>query len=74
MKISYPRRRSEKLGRALLVRAQPPLVAQIDTWIARNGESMSRPEALRRLATIGLSASEKAVRSGDRVAFARKSP
>ena len=64
MKLSYPRRRSERLGHALMVRAQPPLVELIDAWIARNGELMSRPEALRRLATLGLSVSGRAARSG----------
>jgi hypothetical protein len=66
MKISYPRRRSERLGHALLVRAQPPLMTQIDAWIAGHSEAMSRPEALRRLAEIGLAASGKgkAVRPG----------
>jgi hypothetical protein len=61
MKISYPypRRRSETLGHQLQVRAQPRLLELIDAWIARTGESMSRPEALRRLATIGLSASNQ---------------
>jgi hypothetical protein len=56
----YPKTR----GHPTLVRAQQPLLGQIDAWIFRNGELMSRAEAFRRLATIGLSASEKTVRSG----------
>jgi hypothetical protein len=48
------RRRSETLGHPLLVRAQVPLIAQIDEWILRHGELMTRPEAIRRLATLGL--------------------
>jgi hypothetical protein len=53
------RRRSETLGHPLFVRAQAPLIAQIDAWIFRHGELMTRAEALRRLAALGLSASEK---------------
>jgi hypothetical protein len=71
MKLSYQRRRSDKLGRALMVRAQPPLVAQIDAWIINNGERISRPEAVRRLATLGLSVSGKTAR-GDHEGTGKK--
>jgi hypothetical protein len=65
MTIPYARQiRNKTRGYAVLVRAQPGFVTRIDEWITRHGEPVTRPEALRRLATIALSASEKAVRSG----------
>ena len=65
MTIPYARQiRHKKRGYALLVRAQPLFITKIDEWIANHEEPVTRPEALRRLATIGLSASEKTVRRG----------
>jgi hypothetical protein len=60
MTITFARHiRSKTRGHPLLVRAQAPFLELIDSWISDNGESLSRPEALRRLATIGLAASGK---------------
>ena len=44
-------------GKALLVRVQPPLHERLSDWIKRHsteGEHLTPPEALRRLAEIGL--------------------
>jgi hypothetical protein len=57
--VSARRRRSKVLGRALMVRAQEPLVAQIDGWIARNDPTMTRAECIRHLARLGLAVSGK---------------
>ena len=53
------RSRSKTLGQGLLVRMQEPFIAQIDSWIFGRRELMTRPEAIRRLTALGLSASEK---------------
>jgi hypothetical protein len=36
------------------VRVPPPGLAEIDTWIKRNGPELSRPEAIRQLVELGL--------------------
>lgn len=44
-------------GKQMQVRLHTPFISQLDQWIEKQGEWMSRPEALRRLARIGLTAS-----------------
>lgn len=44
-------------GTPIMTRLQPPQIAALDTWIARQREPMSRPEAIRRLVEAGLAAS-----------------
>jgi hypothetical protein len=39
--------RPEVFSKAILVRTRPPLLAQLDKWIAKKHPSMSRPEAIR---------------------------
>ena len=47
------------------MRLQPPQMAALDAWIVRQGEPPpSRPEALRRLAEIGLAASAAPAKRG----------
>jgi hypothetical protein len=41
----------------MLVRLLPVLLAQLDTWIERQADSPSRPEAIRRLIEVGHAAS-----------------
>jgi hypothetical protein len=36
-------------GEPILVRLQPPQLAALDAWIARQNAQLSRPEAIRRL-------------------------
>ena len=45
-------------GQPTMVRLREPLANQIDRWIERQNEFLSRPEALRRLAKLGLAVSE----------------
>jgi len=42
-----------------MVRVQPPLLALLDTWIANQDILFSRPEAIRRLIEIALTAKTK---------------
>ena len=42
-------------GQAQIVRMHDNQIALIDAWIAKLGERISRPEAIRRLVEIGLS-------------------
>jgi len=46
-------------GAPILVRIQPPLLANLDVWIAKQGDSLTRPEAIRRLIEIALAAKSK---------------
>jgi hypothetical protein len=41
-------------GAPVLVRLQPDALARLDAWIAEQPDKPSRPEALRRLAELGL--------------------
>jgi hypothetical protein len=41
-------------GRAMVVRMHDRQLVAIDDWIARQGELLSRPEAIRRLTDLGL--------------------
>jgi hypothetical protein len=47
-------------GEPVQVRLQPALMSAVDAWIASQDDELSRPEAMRRLAEIGLSARAKA--------------
>jgi hypothetical protein len=38
---------------------QPPAIATLDDWIARQDDQLSRPEAIRRLVELGLTAGAK---------------
>ena len=53
MKIA-PRRRPTETGTLIGVRLQPPDLANVDSWAARQNEKLSRPEAMRRLIELGL--------------------
>jgi hypothetical protein len=46
-------------GTLVGVRLQPPELGRVDTWAARQNDKPSRPEALRRLANIGLDVEAK---------------
>jgi hypothetical protein len=47
-------------GEPVVVRMQPPLLADVDGWIGRQSPPYpSRPEAIRRLAELGLKAKSK---------------
>jgi hypothetical protein len=51
-------------GEPVVVRMQPPMLADLDEWIARQKQPFpSRPEAVRRLVNIGLNAN---IRMGKR--------
>lgn len=42
------------VGQMIGVRLQPEDLKSLDSWIAANGKSMSRPEAIRRLVAQGV--------------------
>jgi hypothetical protein len=46
-------------GVPILVRIHPPLLANLDVWIAKQNVPFSRPEAIRRLIEIALTAKSK---------------
>jgi len=46
-------------GVPILVRIQPPLLATLDAWIAKQDASFTRPEAIRRLVESALAAKSK---------------
>ena len=46
-------------GVPILVRLQPPLLADVDQWIARQDIPFTRPEAIRRLIEIALTGKPK---------------
>jgi metal-responsive CopG/Arc/MetJ family transcriptional regulator len=46
-------------GVPILVRLQPPLLADVDQWIAKQDIPFSRPEAIRRLIESALAAKSK---------------
>jgi hypothetical protein len=46
-------------GVPVLVRFQPPLLADVDQWIAKQDISFTRPEAIRRLIEIALTTKSK---------------
>jgi hypothetical protein len=64
-KSSVSDTRKRRIGRppvnavAVMVRYPPAELAPIDDWIARQREPVSRPEAIRRLAAMGLEKSAK---------------
>jgi hypothetical protein len=56
------RRASEQVG----IRIKPKFYSQLVAWIERQPEDLSKPEAMRRLAAIGLSkASGRTVNADD---------
>jgi hypothetical protein len=46
-------------GVPILVRLQPPLLAEVDQWIAKQDIPFTRPEAIRRLVECALAAKSK---------------
>jgi|SoimicmetaTmtHAB_FD_contig_31_3525973_length_325_multi_2_in_0_out_0_2 hypothetical protein len=44
------------LGTLTAARMQPPQMAALDAWIAKQREPLTRPEAIRRLVEAGLKA------------------
>jgi hypothetical protein len=46
-------------GVPILVRLQPPLLANLDGWISTQDVSFTRPEAIRRLIEIALTGKSK---------------
>jgi hypothetical protein len=46
-------------GAPILVRIQPTLLADLDVWIAKQDDLLSRPEAIRRLVEIALTGKTK---------------
>lgn len=46
-------------GQPIIVRMHDPQITDIDAWIAAQDGDISRPEAIRRLAEIGLEAVKK---------------
>ena len=57
--------RKKRIGRPpvnavpVLVRIPPAELKPIDDWIAKQGDRVSRPEAIRRLVDLGLNAKAK---------------
>ena len=47
------------VGTPILVRLQPPDLAAIDEWASEQDDPPSRPEAIRRMIKLALSASKK---------------
>jgi hypothetical protein len=45
-------------GDGVMVRLQPPQMAALDAWIAKQPEPVTRPEAIRRLIEAGLKATK----------------
>jgi hypothetical protein len=54
--ITQKRRGPAPTGKGTLlgVRLQPPQLAALDAWSNKQGASMTRPEAVRRLVELGL--------------------
>ena len=50
-------------GTQVVVRMQPPALAALDAWAARQDGELSRPEAVRRLVERALTAQPKGKRS-----------
>jgi hypothetical protein len=46
-------------GVPILVRLQPPLLANVDEWISKQDTPFTRPEAIRRLIEFALSVKSK---------------
>jgi hypothetical protein len=46
-------------GVPILVRVQPPLLGALDKWIAKQEVLLTRPQAIRRLIEIALTAKSK---------------
>jgi len=46
-------------GTPIMTRVQPDTLAELDAYIARQEEEISRPEAVRRLIEIGLKRSKR---------------
>jgi hypothetical protein len=46
-------------GVPILVRLQPPLLANVDEWISKQDIPFTRPEAIRRLIEVALSVKSK---------------
>jgi hypothetical protein len=46
-------------GLPLIVRMHDRQISAIDSWIAQQDEAISRPEAIRRLTDLGLSAKKR---------------
>jgi hypothetical protein len=59
--LSQKRRGPAPTGKGTLigVRLQPPELSELDDWAARQSDTPSRPEALRRLMEYGLLAKAK---------------
>jgi hypothetical protein len=51
-------------GVPILVRLQPPLLANLDVWISNQDTTFTRPEAIRRLIEFALAAKTKKDGSG----------
>jgi len=66
--VCTPRRGLPPTGKGVLVllRLQPPLLASLDEWISNQENSRTRPEAIRRLIEIGLTAKIKKRHNGDK--------
>jgi hypothetical protein len=46
-------------GTPVLVRLQPRDLAEVDKWVAEQPDSLTRPQAIRRLTKLGLSVKGK---------------
>jgi hypothetical protein len=59
--ISQKRRGPPPTGKGVpvLVRMQPPLLANLDVWISQQDVSFTRPQAIRRLIEIALASKTK---------------
>jgi Arc/MetJ-type ribon-helix-helix transcriptional regulator len=57
--ISKKRGPKPKGAVAIMVRVPPEQVDRLDTWVARQSDLPSRPEAIRRLIELGLAAKTK---------------
>ena len=53
-KAKIGRPKTTGTGQPQVVRMHDQQIAEIDAWIARQGQEMSRPDAIRRLVEIGL--------------------
>jgi hypothetical protein len=69
-KAKIGRPKTTGTGQPQVVRMHDQQIAEIDAWIARQGQEMSRPDAIRRLVEIGLgggnSARQRSANSAER--------
>ena len=68
--LSHKRKRGPPAtgkGELIGVRLQPSALSALDAWIRNTGETISRPEAIRRLVELGLAGTQPTPRPSPKV-------